>query len=179
MSRIGRQVITVPDGVEVKVTGDTVVVKKGSESLSQQLDPRFIVKVDGNEVRVERPSDAKEDKAKHGLYRSLINNMVIGLNTGFQKTLQINGVGFRVQKSGKTLNFNLGYSHPVTVDEPEGITLDVPNQTTIVVKGADKQLVGETAAKIRALRIPDVYHGKGIKYDTEILRLREGKTGAK
>ena len=160
MSRIGNKPIAIPAGIDVKIDG-------------------FTIENNGSELVVKRPSDQKEDKALHGLYRSLINNMVVGLHTGFEKKLEINGVGFRAQKQGNTLNLSIGYSHPVEVVEPAGITIEVPAQNRITVKGADKQLVGETAAKIRSLRVPDPYKGKGIKYDTEVLRLKQGKTGAK
>ncbi len=179
MSRIGNKPIAIPAGIDVKIDGSTVTVKKGNESLSQEIDTRFTIENNGSELVVKRPSDQKEDKALHGLYRSLINNMVVGLHTGFEKKLEINGVGFRAQKQGNTLNLSIGYSHPVEVVEPAGITIEVPAQNRITVKGADKQLVGETAAKIRSLRVPDPYKGKGIKYDTEVLRLKQGKTGAK
>lgn len=179
MSRIGNKPIAIPQGVEVAVDGQLVTVKKGKDSLSQTIDNRFTIKIENNELEVKRPSDSKDVKALHGLYRSLINNMVVGLSTGFEKKLEINGVGFRAQKQGSKLLLNIGYSHPVEVEEPAGITIEVPAQNRITIKGADKQLVGETAAKIRRLRVPDPYKGKGIKYDTEVLHLRQGKTGAK
>lgn len=179
MSRIGNKIIVIPQGIDVKVDGQDVIVSKGSESLTQTIDSRFTVEIENNELQLKRPNDTKEIKALHGLYRSLINNMVVGLHTGFEKKLEINGVGFRAIKSGNTITLNIGYSHPVIVVEPEGITIEVPAQNRLTVKGADKQLVGETAAKIRALRAPEPYKGKGIKYDYEVLHLKQGKTGSK
>jgi len=178
MSRIGRKPITIPAGVEVKLDGQHLTVK-GKSTLELDVHPDMRVKVDGNVITVERPSDEKNHRALHGLTRSLINNMVVGVSEGFSKELQINGVGYKATKQGNKVTFNLGYSHPIDVVEPEGITIDVPSQNQIIVKGADKQLVGETAAKIRKLRVPDVYKGKGIKYADEQLRIKEGKTGAK
>lgn len=179
MSRIGKMPIAIPTGVTVKVEGADITVSKEGEKLIQAIHPEMTVEIDNNNIIVKRPSDAKKHKALHGLTRSLINNMVIGLTQGYVKNLEINGVGFRAQKQGNKLVMNLGYSHPVEVVEPQGITIEVPAPNRIVVKGADKQLVGETAARIRSLRVPDAYHGKGIKYDFEILRLKEGKAGAK
>jgi len=179
MSRIGRKPITVPAGVDVKLDGQHITVKGSKETLEMDIHPDMAVKIDGNVITVERPSDDKAHRALHGLTRSLINNMVVGVSEGFVKNLEINGVGYKAQKQGKKVVFNLGYSHPIEFDEPEGITIELPSQTQITVKGADKQLVGETAAKIRKLRVPDVYKGKGIKYAEEHLRTKEGKTGAK
>ena len=179
MSRIGRMPITIPAGVDVKQDGQTVTVTGKGVTLTQVVHADMKVKIDGAIITVERPSDAKQHKALHGLTRSLINNMVVGVSEGFTKSLDINGVGYKAAKSGSKVVFNLGYSHPVEMEEPAGITIDVPAQNKIIVKGADKQLVGETAAKIRSLRLPDAYKGKGIKYTTETLRIKEGKTGAK
>ncbi|MDW7658105.1 MAG: 50S ribosomal protein L6 [Bacillota bacterium] len=179
MSRIGKMPIAVPGGIEVKVEGKTVLVSKGNQKLSQVVHPDMTVTVENNVIKVTRPDDSNQHKALHGLTRSLINNMIIGISQGFTKNLDINGVGFRAQKQGNKIVLNLGYSHPVEVVEPEGITIEVPAPNRIVVKGADKQLVGETAAKIRSIRVPDAYHGKGVKYDFEVLKLKEGKTGAK
>ena len=176
MSRIGRKPITVPAGVDVKLDGQHLTVKGGKSTLELDVHPDMTVKVDGNVITVERPSDDKAHRALHGLTRSLINNMVVGVSEGFSKTLEINGVGYKATKQGKKVVFNLGYSHPIEVEEPEGIEIEVPSATQVIVKGADKQLVGETAAKIRKLRIPDVYKAKGIN---EHLRIKEGKTGAK
>jgi large subunit ribosomal protein L6 len=179
MSRIGRMPIAIPSGIEVKVENQTVTVKSGKNVLTQNIHSDMIVKVEDQTITVNRPSDEKKHRELHGLTRSLINNMIIGLSQGFSKNLEINGVGFKATKQGKKLVLNVGFSHPIEMEEPEGITIDVPAANRIVVKGADKQLVGETAAKIRAFRTPDPYKGKGIKYDFEVLRLKEGKTGAK
>ena len=179
MSRIGRKPITVPAGVDVKLDGQHITVKGAKSTLEMDVHPDMTVKMDGNVITVERPSDDKAHRALHGLTRSLINNMVIGVSEGFSKELEINGVGYRATKQGNKVTFNLGYSHPIEVVEPEGITIEVPSQNQVIVKGADKQLVGETAAKIRKLRVPDVYKGKGIKYAEEHLRIKEGKIGAK
>ena len=170
MSRIGNKPIAIPAGIDVKIDGSTVTVKKGNESLSQEIDTRFTIENNGSELVVKRPSDQKEDKALHGLYRSLINNMVVGLHTGFEKKLEINGVGFRAQKQGNTLNLS---------EAPEGVTFAVDGTTKFSISGIDKQQVGQIAANIRRLRKDDPYKGKGIKYDTEVLRLKQGKTGAK
>ncbi len=179
MSRVGNKPIDIPSGVDVKINGKVVTVKSGNKVLEQIVHDDMIVKIDGNQVLVSRPSDEKKHRALHGLTRSLVNNMVVGVSQGFAKNLDINGVGYRAQKQGSKIVFNLGYSHPIEVEEPAGITLEVPAPNKIIVKGADKQVVGEVAAKIRALRLPDPYKGKGIKYDYEVLRLKEGKTGAK
>ena len=178
MSRIGRKPITVPAGVDVKIDGTHITVKGAKETLEMDFHPDMTVKFDAGVITVERPSDDKDHRALHGLTRALINNMVVGVTDGFSKALQINGVGYKAQKQGKKVVFNLGYSHPIEMEEPAGITIDVKDNQ-IFVKGADKQLVGETAAKIRSLRVPDVYKGKGIKYAGEHLIIKEGKTGAK
>ncbi len=180
MSRIGRLPITVPAGVDVKVSDDnTITVKGAKETLTRQLHPDMIVKVDGSVITVERPSEDKMHKALHGLTRTLVNNMVVGVTDGFAKNLEINGVGYRAQLQGKKLVLSLGYSHPVEFEAPEGITLEVPAPNQIIVKGANKELVGATAAKIREFRQPEPYKGKGIKYADEHIRRKEGKTGAK
>ena len=179
MSRVGRMPIAVPAGVDIKIDGNHIVAKGKGGTLMMDAHPDMIVKQDGSVITVERPSEMKMHKALHGLTRSLVNNMVVGVSDGFTKTLEINGVGYRVAKSGKKIVLNLGLSHPVEVEEPEGIEIEVPAQNKMIIKGADKQLVGETAAKIRKLRLPDAYKGKGIKYETEVLHLKEGKTGAK
>ncbi|HPE37883.1 MAG TPA: 50S ribosomal protein L6 [Bacillota bacterium] len=179
MSRIGNMPITIPAGVEVKQDGNTITVKGKDATLTLNAHPDMAVTVEGNTITVKRPSDEKQHKALHGLTRSLINNMVVGVSTGFTKELEINGVGYKATKQGNKVVFNLDYSHPIELEEPKGITIDVPAQNKIIVKGADKQLVGETAAKIRSFRLPDAYKGKGIKYTTETLRIKEGKTGAK
>jgi large subunit ribosomal protein L6 len=171
--------IAIPAGIEVSVDGQVVTVKNGKSVLTQNIHPDMTVTVDNQTITVTRPSDEKQHRALHGLTRSLINNMVVGLSQGFSKNLEVNGVGFKAAKQGNKLVLNVGFSHQIELEEPAGITIDVPAANRIVVKGADKQLVGETAAKIRAFRKPDAYKGKGIKYDFEVLRLKEGKTGAK
>lgn len=178
MSRIGRAPITVPAGVDVKIDADNVITVKGPlGTLTQKVSSRMTVEKDGDVVKVSRPSDEKEDRAIHGLTRTLINNMVVGVKDGYSKTLEINGVGYRAAKAGKTLNLNLGYSHPVNFEEGDGITFDVPTPNTIIVKGADKQKVGQIAAEIREKRPPEPYLGKGIKYNYERIRRKAGKTG--
>ncbi|MBN1892433.1 MAG: 50S ribosomal protein L6 [Clostridiales bacterium] len=179
MSRIGKMPIKIPDGVEVKQDGQSVTVQGKDAKLSLNVHPDMTVRVKDNTVTVERPSDKKEHRALHGLTRSLINNMVVGVSTGFSKTLEVNGVGYKATKTGDKLVLNLGYSHPIEFVEPEGITIEVPAPNRIIVKGADKQLVGETSAIIRKFRLPDAYKGKGIKYSDEVLKIKEGKTGAK
>ncbi|MEN8907014.1 MAG: 50S ribosomal protein L6 [Clostridiales bacterium] len=178
MSRIGRMPVVIPTGVEIKVeNGNTVMVKGSKGSLTKELHKDMIIEIKDNKLSVKRPSEQKRHKALHGLTRSLINNMVLGVTKGFEKNLEINGVGYRAQKQGKKLVLTLGYSHPVEVMETEGIKIDVPANNKIIVKGIDKQEVGEFAAKIREKRKPEVYKGKGIKYENEIIRMKEGKTG--
>ena len=179
MSRIGKLPITVPAGVEVKVDeNNTVTVKGPKGTLTQEVNPAIILKQEGNILTLERPSDAKPHKAMHGLYRSLVHNMVVGVTDGFTKTLELVGTGYRAQaEGGKKLTINIGFSHPVILDAPENIQFETPNQTTIVVKGIDKQQVGNLAADIRAIRKPEPYLGKGIKYVDEHIRRKEGKTG--
>lgn len=179
MSRIGKMPIEIPSGVEINIDGSTVTVKSGQTVLTQTIHSDMQIAVEEKQIVVSRPSDNKNHKALHGLTRSLINNMVVGVSKGFTKNLDINGVGYKAQKQGNKLVLNLGFSHPIEIVEPQGITLEVPAQNKVIVKGADKQLVGETAAKIRAFRLPDAYKGKGVKYDFEVLKLKEGKTGAK
>jgi len=171
--------IKIPDGIDVKQDGANITVKGKDIALSMTVHPDMTVDVKDNVITISRPSDEKQHRALHGLTRSLINNMVVGVSTGFSKTLDINGVGYKAAKQGNILVMNLGYSHPIEFPEPEGITIEVPAPNKIIVKGADKQLVGETAAKIRQFRLPDAYKGKGIKYSYEVLRIKEGKTGAK
>ena len=177
MSRIGNSPITVPAGVEVKLDGNKITVKGPKGSLEKELHSNMKVTIDGNVIKVERPNDDPLNKSLHGLTRTLINNMIIGVTSGYSKELQINGVGYRVAKQGNNLNLTLGYSHPVIFDAPAGITFDVPNPNTIIVNGIDKELVGQTAAVIRTKRPPEVYRGKGIKYADEVIRRKEGKTG--
>lgn len=180
MSRIGREAIEIPNGVEFKVEEDNVVTVKGPKGqLTQKLHSDMIIEFKDSIVEVKRPSEIKKHKALHGLTRSLINNMVIGVTKGYQKELEINGVGYRAQKQGKKLVLSVGYSHPVEMEDPEGIVIEVPAQNVIIVKGIDKQLVGEIAAKIRDIRPPEPYKGKGIKYKDERIRRKEGKTGKK
>lgn len=179
MSRIGKKPIDIPAGVQIKIENGVVEVSNGANKLTQQVHPDMKIEVVENQILVTRPSDAKNHRALHGLTRSLINNMVEGLTKGFQKKLEINGIGYKAAKTGNKLVLNLGFSHTIEMEEPAGITIEVPQPNQIIVKGSDKQLVGEIAAKIRAKRLPDAYKGKGIKYDYETLRLKEGKTGAK
>ena len=179
MSRIGRAPINVPAGVEVTVDAvNYVVTVKGPKgTLTQNYHSRMNVTVEGNVVTVTRPSDEKEDRALHGLTRTLIYNMVVGVTEGYSKKLEVNGVGYRVAMQGKALNLTLGYSHPVIVDAPEGITFETPDANTIIIKGINKQVVGETAAFVRSRRAPEPYKGKGIKYEGEKIRRKSGKTG--
>ena len=180
MSRIGKLPITVPAGVTVTVDGNNLVTVKGPKgTLSQQVNPVITVKQEGNVLTLERPSDAKPHKAMHGLYRALIHNMVVGVTDGFTKTLEMVGTGYRASAEGNKLTINIGFSHPVILEAPEGITYETPNQTTILVKGANKQQVGSLAADIRAIRKPEPYLGKGIKYHDEHIRRKEGKAGKK
>ena len=180
MSRIGRAPITVPAGVEVKVSENNHITVKGPKgTLERTLVPQMKIEVDAGVIHVSRPDDTKENRSLHGLTRTLIDNMVIGVTTGFEKKLEINGVGYRASKEGKNLVLNVGYSHPVTFAETDEIQLEVPDANHIIVKGIDKQKVGQTAAEIRGKRPPEPYKGKGIKYDYEVVRRKEGKTGAK
>ena len=179
MSRIGKEPIAIPAGVEVKVDGSTVTIKSSKGTLTKTFNANMKIAVENNEIKVTRPDDTKQNKELHGLTRALINNMVKGVSEGFEKTLEINGVGYRAQKQGKKLVMNLGYSHNVEMEEPEGITVEVPNPNSIVVKGIDNEKVGAFAAEIRTKRLPEPYKGKGIKYSYETIRRKEGKTGAK
>jgi len=179
MSRIGKLPIKIPTGVTVKVeNGNNVFVKGPKGELTQQIHKDIKVTVEDNTIYVNRPTDNKFHKSLHGLSRSLIANMVEGVTKGFQKTLEIEGVGYRAQKQGKKLVLNMGYSHPVEIEEPAGIQIDVPSPTTIIVKGIDKQKVGAVAANIKAVRPPEPYKGKGIRYAGERIIRKEGKTGA-
>ncbi len=180
MSRIGRMPIAIPQGVEVKIGANNEVTVKGPKgTLSKVLHKDMILKQEGAEVIVERPDDKKENRSLHGLTRTLLNNMVVGVTEGYTKTLQINGVGYRCQKQGKKLVLTLGYSHPVEMEDGDDYTFEVPDPNTIIVKGIDKQIVGQIAAVVREKRLPEPYKGKGIKYDYEVIRRKEGKTGAK
>ncbi|MCR4436247.1 MAG: 50S ribosomal protein L6 [Clostridiales bacterium] len=180
MSRIGKMPVAIPKGVDVKIEGNNVVTVKGTKgTLTKCFHKDMIIKLEDGKILVQRPSEEKMHKSLHGLTRTLLNNMVEGVTKGFEKALEINGVGYRAAKQGKKLVLTLGYSHPVEMEEPAGITVDVPAPNKIIVKGIDKQAVGEFAAKIRMKREPEVYKGKGIKYENEVIRRKEGKTGAK
>ena len=179
MSRIGNSPITVPEGVEVKLDGQKITVKGPKGTLVKELHKNMEVAVDGNVITVKRPDNEAFNRSLHGLTRTLINNMIEGVSKEFTRELQINGVGYRAQKQGTKLVMNLGYSHPVEMEAPEGITFDVPNANTIIVRGIDKEVVGQTAAVVRTKRPPEVYRGKGIKYAEEVIRRKEGKAGKK
>ena len=180
MSRIGRMPIAIPAGVTVDIAENNKVTITGPKgTLERVLPAEMEIKKDGEEIIVSRPNDLKKMKSLHGLTRTLINNMVVGVTEGYQKVLEINGVGYRGQKQGNKLILSLGYSHPVEMEDPEGLTVEVPNQTELIVKGIDKQLVGNYAAKIRDWRKPEPYKGKGIRYAGEVVRRKEGKTGKK
>ena len=180
MSRIGKAPITVPQGVDFSVSAENVVTVKGSNgTLTQAMHPNMIIKKDGDTVTVERPNDEKQNRALHGLTRTLIANMVKGVSEGYKRELEINGVGYRAAKQGNKLVMNLGYSHQVEMEEIEGIKIDVPQPNQIIISGPDKQKVGQFAAKVREKRPPEPYKGKGIKYVEETIRRKEGKTGSK
>ena len=178
MSRIGRMPIAVPAGVTVTIgEGNAVTVKGPKGELTQSFDTCLEIKQEGAEVVVTRSSDDKEVRALHGLTRAIISNMVVGVTNGFSKKLEIVGVGYKVEKSGKKMTLSLGHSHPIYVEESDGITFDVPDANTIIVNGIDKQVVGQVAAQIRSYRKPEPYHGKGVKYSDERIRRKAGKTG--
>ena len=177
MSRIGRAPITVPAGVEVKVDGQHVSVKGPKGALEMNVAPTMKVEVEAGVVHVTRPNDDKMNRSLHGLTRTLINNMVVGVSEGFSKTLEVNGVGYRASKEGKNLVLNVGYSHQVIMPETEDIQIDVPNPNQIIVKGIDKQKVGQYAAEIRGKKPPEPYKGKGIRYAGEVVKHKEGKAG--
>jgi large subunit ribosomal protein L6 len=179
MSRIGKQPIIIPEGVEVKIDGNKVSVKGPKGTLEKEFESLVKITMEDNKIIVTRENDDPKARSLHGLTRTLINNMVVGVKDEFKKELEINGVGYRVAKQGNNLNLTLGYSHPVIFEAPEGITFDVPTQNQIIVRGIDKELVGQTAAVIRTKRLPEVYKGKGIKYADEVIRRKEGKTGKK
>lgn len=180
MSRIGLKPIEIPAGVEVTIADANVVTVKGPKgSLTREFNSEMIIKKEENTLVVERPTENKKHKSLHGLTRTLLSNMVVGVSEGFEKKLEVKGVGYKCQKQGKKLVMNLGFSHPVEMEDPEGITTEVPNQLEIIVKGTDKQAVGNYAAKIRAWRKPEPYKGKGIKYSDERIIRKEGKTGKK
>ena len=179
MSRIGKLPISIPAGITVEVNGLVVTVKGSKGTLSQEVSKNVTVNVEENQVIVTRNDESKDSNAKQGLYRQLINNMIVGLSTGFTKSLTVKGVGYKLNKQGNKLVMNLGLSHPVEVVEADGITLEVPDNNTILVKGADKQKVGAMAATIRALRPMEPYHGYGIHYTSEPVILKAGKSGGK
>ena len=180
MSRIGRMPIAVPAGVTVDVAENNKVTVKGPKGTLERVLPEGMeIKVEENVINVTRPDETKRMKSLHGLTRTLINNMVVGVTEGYAKKLEVNGVGYRAQKNGKTLVLNLGYSHPVELTDPEGLEVEVPDQNTIIVKGIDKEKVGQYAAEIRSKRDPEPYKGKGIKYSDEVIRRKVGKTGKK
>ena len=180
MSRIGRAPITIPAGVEVKVgEGNVVTVKGPKGTLERKFNANMIIEIEGNTIHVKRPNDEGNNPAMHGLTRTLLNDMVIGVHEGFSKNLEIQGVGYKAEKKGKDLVMALGYSHPVIVSENDDIQIDVPDANHIVIKGIDKQKVGQFAADTRMKRPPEAYKGKGIRYQGEVVRIKEGKTGAK
>ena len=180
MSRIGKAPITVPAGVEITVSENNHVTVKGPKgTLERTIVPQMKLSTENGVLTVERPDDSKESRSLHGLSRTLIHNMVVGVTQGFEKKLEINGVGYRAVKDGKNLVMNLGYSHQIVIPETEDIQIDVPDANHIVIKGIDKQKVGQFAAEVRGKRPPEPYKGKGVKYDYEVIRRKEGKTGAK
>ncbi|MFZ5634513.1 MAG: 50S ribosomal protein L6 [Bacillota bacterium] len=179
MSRIGKQPIPLPKGVDVNIDGTAVAVKGPKGVLQREFHENMIIRVEDGKLLVERPSDDPVNKSLHGLSRTLLNNMVTGVTTGFQRTLELAGVGYRASKQGKKLVLAVGYSHPVEMDPPEGIEIEVPTPTRVVVKGVDKEKVGAFAANIRAVREPEPYKGKGIKYEGEYIRRKAGKAGGK
>ena len=180
MSRIGKKPVIIPANVTVNVAEGNVVTVKGPKGeLTKALRPEMIIEVEGNVINVKRPSDSKLHTAMHGMTRALLNNMVVGVNEGFKKTLEINGVGYRAAKEGTNLVMNLGYSHQVIMPEIDGITIEVPNANQVVVSGPDKQKVGQFAANVREKRPPEPYKGKGSKYVDEVIRRKVGTTGGK
>ena len=180
MSRIGKLPITTPAGIDVEIAENNVVTVKGAKAtMTQKFDDKMKITKDGQTVKVERPDDSNKYRSLHGLTRTLLSNMIHGLDKGFSKELEVNGVGYRAAKEGKTLVMNLGYSHPIKVDEIDGITIEVPAPNKIIISGPDKQKVGQFAAEVRGKRPPEPYKGKGIKYATEVIRRKEGKAGGK
>ena len=179
MSRIGNAIINIPAGVTVEAKDNVITVKGPKGTLNKEIHKNINVAVEGNVIKVTRIDDEPYNRSLHGLTRTLINNMITGVKEEFKRELEINGVGYRAQKQGNKLVMNLGYSHPVEMDAPAGITFDVPNANQIIVRGIDKELVGQTAAVIRTKRPPEVYRGKGIKYAEEVIRRKEGKAGKK
>ena len=179
MSRIGNKPITVPEGVEVKIDGQTITVKGPKGTLQKEFHKNMKITLENNVITVVRPDNEPQNRSLHGLTRTLLNNMIEGTVKGFERKLEVNGVGYRASKKGNNLLLNLGYSHPVEMEAPEGITFDVPTPNEIIVKGIDKELVGQIAAVVRTKRPPEVYRGKGIKYAEEVIRRKEGKAGKK
>ena len=180
MSRIGRAPIAIPAGVEIKIEAENVVTVKGPKgTLTQKFNPNMAIAIEDGVLHVTRPNDAKENRSLHGLTRTLIHNMVVGVTEGYKKELDVNGVGYRVAKEGNKLVMNLGFSHQVTVEEIPGIEIEVPGPNKIIIHGCDKQQVGQFAAEVREKRPPEPYKGKGIKYTDEVIRRKAGKTGAK
>ncbi len=178
MSRIGNMPIEIPEGVDVKVSPENLVEVKGNlGTLSQQIDQDLEIKMEDGTIIIERPSESKKHKSMHGLYRTLVGNMIEGVTSGYSKELEIIGTGYRAAKNGKTLSLTLGFSHPLDLEDPEGIEVEVPNTNTIIIKGIDKQAVGQYAAKIRSYRQPEPYKGKGIRYKDEYVVRKVGKTG--
>ena len=179
MSRIGKLPVEIPAGVTVNFADGVVTVKGGKGTLSQKIEGDILIKVEGNHAVVEKGHDSPALDAKHGLYRALLHNMVVGVSQGYSKSLTVNGVGWKVAKQGKKLVMNIGFSHPVEFEEPEGVTIACPTQNEIVVSGIDKTVVGQVAANIRKFREPEPYHGYGIAYKGEVIERKEGKTGGK
>ena len=177
MSRIGKLPVAIPAGVEVNVEGSTVTVKGPLGTLSRTMNSNMLIKIEDNAVVVERPNDNKENRSLHGLTRTLIANMVEGVNTGYKKELEINGIGYRAAMAGNALELNIGFSHKVVMPQPEGIKIEVPSPNKIIISGPDKQKVGQFAAEVREKRPPEPYKGKGIKYADEHIRRKEGKAG--
>ena len=179
MSRIGKAPITVPSGVDVTISGRTVTVKGPKGSLSREIPGEIVVRKEESTILVERPNDERQNRSLHGLSRTLVNNMVIGVTEGFTKELEIVGVGYRAEAQGANLRLALGFSHPVVVPAPDGISFEIPVQTRVIVKGIDKELVGQVAANIRSIRKPEPYKGKGVRYLDERILRKAGKTGKK
>ena len=177
MSRIGRMAIPIPSGVEISIDGNHVAVSGPKGKLERDISPELRVVRDDGVLRVERPGDDKRSRELHGLTRTLVSNMVVGVTTGFRKGLEITGVGYRAQKVGERLQLNLGYSHPIEIEPPSGISFEVENPTRLAVVGIDKELVGHVAARIRATRKPEPYKGKGVRYAGEVIRRKAGKAG--
>ena len=177
MSRIGNKVVVLPAGVEIKQDGNNITVKGPKGELTREFSSDIKMNIEGNEVTFTRPNDSKEMKTIHGTTRANFNNMVVGVSEGFQKALELIGVGYRAQVQGNKLTLNVGYSHPVEMTAPEGVTFEVPENTQVIVKGINKEVVGELAANIRGVRPPEPYKGKGIRYVGEFVRRKEGKTG--